>query len=175
MNIVAVKQPSFIKTVDYAKLVDELYETKIAEDDRQYVYIKKLIANVNIGLLEKCSNKKTVGYLFQDFDECKFYQAQYGGVIHSIQKIEDVSEVLERSLLGLDDDCDMVGPVISYKFVQRGDPYFVLVLQAETRLRNGFRFIKELLLQEHNFQIMKRQLCRLFSKSCYKQEKALRN
>jgi hypothetical protein len=67
MNIVAVKQPSFIKTVDYAKLVDELYETKIADDDRQDVYIKKLIANVNICLLEKYSDKKTVGYLFQDF------------------------------------------------------------------------------------------------------------
>ncbi len=72
MDNVAVKAPSFIKTVDYAKLVDEHYETKIAEDDRQDVYIKKIIANVNIGLLEKCSNKKSVGYLFQDFDECKF-------------------------------------------------------------------------------------------------------
>jgi hypothetical protein len=154
MDIVAVKQPSFIKTVDYAKLVDELYETKIADDDRQDVYIKKLIANVNIGLLEKCSNKKSIGYLFQDFDECKFYQSQYGGVIHAIQKIEDVSEVLERSPLGLDDDCDMVGSIVSYKFVQKGCPYYVLVLKAEKRLRNGFRFIKELLLQEHNFKLM---------------------
>jgi hypothetical protein len=150
-----VKVPSFIKTVDYAKLVEELYETKIADDDRQDVYIKKLIANVNIGLLEKCSNKKTIGYLFQDFDECKFYQSQYGGVIHAIQKIEDVSEVLERSPLGLDDDCDMVGSIVSYKFVQKGCPYYVLVLKAEKRLRNGFRFIKEMVLQEHNFKLMK--------------------
>ena len=159
MDIVAVKQPSFIKTVDYAKLVDEFYETKIADDAQQDVYTKKLIANVNIGLLEKCSNKKSVGYLFQDFDECKFYQAQHGGVIHSIQQIEDVSEVLERSPLGLDDDIDMVGSVISYKFVQRGDPYFVLVLKAEKRLRNGFRFVKELLLQEHNFKMMNAYDC----------------
>ena len=87
MNIVAFKQPSFIKNVDYAKLVNELYESKVSENDQQDVYIKNLVANVNIGLLEKCSNKKSVGYLFQDYEECKFYQAQYGGVIHSIQKI----------------------------------------------------------------------------------------
>ena len=105
--------------------------------------------------MEKCLNKKSIGYLFQDFDECQFYQAQYGGVIHAIQKIEDVSEVLERSPLGLDDDCDMVGSIVSYKFVQTGSPYYVLVLKAEKRLRNGFRFIKEMVLQEHNFKLMK--------------------
>ena len=155
MNVFAFKQPSFIKKVDYAKLVNELYESKVAEDDQQDVYIKKLVANVNIGLLEKCSNKKSTGYLFQDYDECKFYQAQYGGVIHSIQKIEDVSEILERSPLGLDDDCEMIGSIVSFKFVHRGDPYFVLVLNAEKQLRNGFRYIKELLIQGHNFKLMK--------------------
>ena len=133
------KQPSFIKTVDYAKLVEDLYESKTSENAQQDIYIKKLIAHVNIGLLEKCSNKKSVGYLFQSLNECKFYQALYGGVIHSIQKIEDVSEVLERSSLGLDDGVEVLGPVVSYKFEQRGNPYFVLVLKAEKRLRNGFR------------------------------------
>ena len=86
MQILAFKQPSFIKKVDYAKLVGELYESKVLENDQQDAYIKKLVASVNIGLLEKCSNKKSVGYLFQDYDECKFHQAQYGGSIHSIQK-----------------------------------------------------------------------------------------
>ncbi len=111
------------------------------------------------GKLEKCSNKKSIGYLFQDFDECKFYQGQYGGIIHAIQKIEDVSEVPESSPLGLDDGIDMIGSVVSYKFVQRGSPYYVLVLQAEKRLRNGFRFIKELVVQEHNFKLMKAYDC----------------
>ena len=55
MTLVAYKQPSFIKKVDYKKLVEELYATRISEDDQQDVYIKKLIANVNIGLLEKRS------------------------------------------------------------------------------------------------------------------------
>ena len=86
MNITAVKQPSFIKEVDYATLVNELYETKISDNDVHDVYIKKLVANVNIGLLEKCYNRKSVGYLFRNYDECKFHQAQYGGSIHTVQK-----------------------------------------------------------------------------------------
>ena len=52
MQIAAVKQPSFIKQVDYAKLVSELYESKISADEQQDVYVKQLIANVNVGLLE---------------------------------------------------------------------------------------------------------------------------
>ena len=135
-------------------MVDELYESKISEDEQQDAYIKKLIANVNIGLLEKGYNRKSVGYLFHDYEECKYYQAQYGGAIHSIQKIEDVSEIFERSPLGLDDDIETTGPVISYKFVHQGSPYFILVLKAEKQLRNGFRYVKELLMQGHNFKLM---------------------
>ena len=33
MTLVAYKQPSFIKKVDYKKLVEELYATRISEDD----------------------------------------------------------------------------------------------------------------------------------------------
>ncbi len=75
-------------------------------------------------------------------------------MIHSIRKIEDVSEIFERSPLGLDDDIDATGPVISYKFVHQGSPYFILVLKAEKQLRNGFRYVKELLMQGHNFKLM---------------------
>ena len=38
----------------------------ISPDTNKDNYIKKLVANVNIGLLEKCFNKKSRGYLFQD-------------------------------------------------------------------------------------------------------------
>jgi hypothetical protein len=150
----AFKQPSFIKKVDYANLVKELYETKISDNDDHDVYIKKLVANVNIGLLEKCFNRKSVGYLFFNYDECKFYQAQHGGTIHSVQQIADLSKVVERSELGLDDGIEGDTTCVScFKFEQVGDPIFVLVLKAEKQLRNGFRYIKELLLQNHNFKL----------------------
>ena len=40
------------------------------------------------------------------------------------------------------------------QLVGRGDLYYVLVIKAEKQLRNGFRYIKELLLQSHNFKLM---------------------
>jgi hypothetical protein len=92
--------------------------------------------------------------LFQDYEECKYYQAQYGGSVHSIQKIDDASEVFERSPLGLDAGCDVIRPGVSVKFEHRGNSYFVLVLQAEKQLRNVSRYIKELLIQGHNLKLM---------------------
>jgi len=154
MQITAFKQPSFIKQVDYKKLIDELYDTKISNDSTQDTYIKKLIANVNIGLLEKSFNRKSVGDIFQDLAECKFYQAQYGGVIHSIQQIEHVKTIHEASPDGLDDGVEPCGDVVDIKFATQGDPYHVLVIKNERQLKNGFRYIKELLLQSHNFKLM---------------------
>ena len=99
-RLIAVKRPSFIKQVDYRKATYELYKTKISEDQNEDMLIKKLIANVNIGLLEKCFNKKTKGYLFRDKSECQRYQAMIGGTIHRISKIEDCIE------LGIASDLD---------------------------------------------------------------------
>jgi hypothetical protein len=124
--------------------VDELYETKISDDEQHDIYIKKLVANVNIGLLENGQNRKSAGYLFQDLAECKYHQGQYGGTIHMIQQIKDVSTLVEKLIWGLDDDVEDLDPTISTKFEAHGNPYFVLVLKAERQLKNGFRYINEL-------------------------------
>ena len=146
-EILAVKEPSFIKDVDYKTVVDELYTSVISEDPTEDIYIKKLIANVNIGLLEKGLNKKTKAYLFHDLTECKHFQAQLGGTIHMIQKIADVSSIVDDPF-GLDFGIQSTSLV--YRYEEVGAPFYVLALKAERKLENGFRYIKELLLQIHN-------------------------
>ena len=148
------KQPSFVKKVNYKALVDELYAFPISEDAKVDVYIKKLIANVNIGLLEKGMNRRSAGYLFRDVNECNYFQAQHGGVVHRIQKIEDHCVVYDRSPLGIDEGVENTKPIVSFRYEQVGDPYYVLVMKAEKQLRNGFRYIKELLLQGHSHKLM---------------------
>ena len=118
----AFKQPSFIKKVDYKTLVDELYAFPISGDAQADVYIKKLVANVNIGLLEKGMNRRTAGYLLKDLTECNHFQAQHGGVVHRIQKIRDRCIVYDKSPLGLDEGIDMIGKVESWKFEHVGEP-----------------------------------------------------
>jgi len=59
LKIVAYKQPSFIKDVNYTTIINDLYKTEISQNKEEDKYIKKLISNVNSGLLEKSYNKKT--------------------------------------------------------------------------------------------------------------------
>ena len=53
LDILAVKQPSFLKQVNYQKLIDDLWKTKISEDKEVDNSVKKTIANTNFGMLEK--------------------------------------------------------------------------------------------------------------------------
>ena len=53
VEILAFKEPSSIKKVDYKKIVEDLYNFSISENNEEDIYIKKLIANINYGLLEK--------------------------------------------------------------------------------------------------------------------------
>ncbi len=72
VNVVVLKQPSFMKDVVCVKLAGDFYESTVSAEEQEDVYIKKIVANVNIGLLEKCYIKKSAGYLFHDYEECKY-------------------------------------------------------------------------------------------------------
>ena len=57
-TVKAVKHPSVIKKVDYAKLVTELWSTPISDNSSEDQSLKKTIANCSCGMLEKQINKK---------------------------------------------------------------------------------------------------------------------
>ena len=81
LDILAVKQPSFVRQVNYAKLVEELWKAKVCSDKEVDGAVKKTFANTNFGMLEKGINKKQRSFIFSTYEECKFYQAKYGGEI----------------------------------------------------------------------------------------------
>ncbi len=58
----------------------------MSEDTSTDKLIKQTIANVNIGLLEKGTNKNTKSILFSDLNECEFFQSEFGGKIIIIEK-----------------------------------------------------------------------------------------
>jgi hypothetical protein len=86
-TILYFKKPSSIKKVDYQSIVDELWKSKISDDEYIDTYIKKLIGNINFGLLEKSQNKRQRSFVFDDLSELKHYQSEYGGRINIISKI----------------------------------------------------------------------------------------
>ena len=64
-EIIAYKQPSFIKSVNYKKLVDDIFKNVYISDNVEVENtIKKFLANLNYGLLEKSKQKKQQSYLY---------------------------------------------------------------------------------------------------------------
>ena len=61
------------------KIVQELVETHISDDTQEDTKLKKQIANVNIGLLEKGVTTAQKSVLFKDLREAQLYQYMYGG------------------------------------------------------------------------------------------------
>jgi hypothetical protein len=86
VEIVAYNDPSFIKPVNFKAVVDNLYNATISEDDDENISLMKLIANVNIGMLEKNNNKKTKSFVYDTLEEAKQKQKEYGGKISVVSK-----------------------------------------------------------------------------------------
>ena len=67
LKILEVKQPSFVRPANYAKLVDELWSKKLSENPEEDAILKKTIANTNIGSLEKSVNKKQFSQIYTTY------------------------------------------------------------------------------------------------------------
>ena len=166
VKILYYKQPSRIHKVKYKKLVDELYNAKISDKAEEDKWIKKLIANITFGLLEKGQNKANRSKIFDTLDETLHYQKQYGGQIFSLDHylLEGNDPMLPPPKVEYYDDDDEevkeikpkiyiagVGTVQEYNVAEKTSKYYILNVSDSRTLTNGYRYIKEMLLQYHNF------------------------
>ena len=97
--------------MNFTNLTKKLWATEISDHFPEDAKIKKLIANVNFGLLEKCTNKSSKGFAFDGLREALY--------------------------IGYDLESD--------KELDR--KYYCLTVTDRVALRNGYIYIKELLLQ----------------------------
>ena len=152
----AVKHPSVIKKVNYKQMVLELWKTTISDDPQEDAALKKIIANTNFGMLEKQFNKNVKSTLFDTYEDAKWFQVKYGGTITLIKQYEEketwkYESPLDKEVM-IDDDDDKV---LSCESVPTGNALYSLNISAECSLTNGFRYVKELLMQHHNFYLNK--------------------
>ena len=138
INILYFKQPSFIHKVEHTNIVNELWNTNISEDNEEDKCIKKLVANVNYGLLEKGGATDQKSTVFKNLKEALNYQAEYGGKIHELTHFTTEQITVDEE---------------QYTAEEEQASYYILNLKDTSRLRNGFRYVKELLLQYHNFRM----------------------
>ena len=139
-KIIYYKQPSRVYKVDYRKITAELWKTDISDKLAEDIRIKKLIANVNFGLLERNTNKAHKSYAFDTLREALYYQNKIGG------KVNRISGMYVDQVENINGETDFVEKEMDKK-------YYCLTVTDTATLRNGYIYIKELLLQHHNFKM----------------------
>ena len=144
IKIIYYKIPSYIHKVNYKSIVDELWETQLGDDEDDDKQIKKKIANINFGMLEKSNNTSQRSDIFNSLKEACYYQRKQGGRIYALEE-----ETRIRKMVDLDEETD--DDEEEEGKTTFGETYFVLNTTVRQKLVNGFRYIKELLLQYHNF------------------------
>ena len=139
-KILYCKQPSRVYKVDYRKITAELWKTDISDKPAEDIRIKKLIANVNFGLLEKNTNKAHKSYAFDTLKEALYYQNKIAGKINRMSGMHtEWVDTPDGGVVGIDKELDK--------------KYCCLTVSDKATLRNGYICIKELLLQHHNFKM----------------------
>ena len=76
--------------------------------------------------------------MFKNLKEALNYQAEYGGKIHKLTHFTTEQITVDEE---------------QYTAEEKQASYYILNLKDTSRLRNGFRYVKELLLQYHNFRM----------------------
>lgn len=127
----AYKEPCKTHNVNYRDIHNQLMNTKISEDREEDKLIKQLVGVVNYGLFEKGGSTSYTSFPYKHLQEALENQADYGGRLHTMTKIEENEEGYERE-------------------AQR---CYVLNLKDKAELKDGFRWIKELILQMHDFNM----------------------
>ena len=128
IKVLYYKTPSQVNDVDYEELFNELKGMTISDKEEECKYFKKLIVNVLIGLLEKGGATDQKSLVFRNLAEAIDYQSEYGGKLHKLIDVEQNEEGYERAK----------------------QKSYILILSDKAKLRNGFKYIKELRLQQHN-------------------------
>ena len=128
------KEPSFIHKVDNKGIVDELWNTTIDENDTdEDKYIKKLIGNVNYGLLEKGGSTSYKSIICNNLREAVSNQTDCGGRVHKLSCVKETIEV-ER------DEAEFSTKINSFEDELKA--YYFLNLKDKAQLKNGFRGVR---------------------------------
>ena len=143
INILYYKQPSQIHKCNYKTIINDLWNGDISDNNKENKNLKKLIANVNFGLLEKGGSTNQKSMVFRSLKEAVHYQSEYGGRINKLT--EFVNEMVETEY----DE----GGFKTEEYENEKESYYILTLKDRALLKNGFRYIKQLLLDYHNFKM----------------------
>ena len=102
-------------------------------------------------MLEKQIKQTQKSKIFDTYEYAKLFQLNYGGSITFIKQYEERSEW--RTENALDQGVKSAAMIYTKQLVETGNCILIMNLSAEASLTNGFRYVKELLMQRHNFYL----------------------
>ena len=82
------KVPSQVLKVKCKQAISELFKSSISPDEEQNNKIKKTIANITFGLMEKSYNRKSVSRIFDNVEEALHHQRTHGGRLYVLDDEE---------------------------------------------------------------------------------------
>ncbi|MFM7985446.1 MAG: hypothetical protein ACKPKO_39640, partial [Candidatus Fonsibacter sp.] len=159
MEIVSYKEPSFVHLVSYESIVSELYHYihNLSDSDEEHNALKNCIAHVQFGLLEKSYNKQSKSFVFDTIEECNHYRIKYGGRVNYIKEFtsetvckENSVDLLDKGISFDDEDEQVANYSVSSITSETINKSYITPVSEKTTLINGFRYIKEYLIQYHN-------------------------
>ena len=95
LKILYYKQPNHVYKVNYKKIIDELYSTKIPSNEDLNKQLQQKVTNTSIGMLEKSHNTSQTSSKFNSLREACYYQKINGGKIYTISQYQTELEELE--------------------------------------------------------------------------------
>ena len=150
-KIIYYRRPSNIEEVNYKDIINDLYNKKFNDNDDIDKYIKKYIINCSTGLLEKKYNTKTNSHIFKNYKKALHYSKLFGGQIYTIIKTKFIKQNKTNDLdfdLIQEDNEDIIKGVSD-------EVLFIVKIQKEKELTNGFRPIKDLIYDYSHIEILK--------------------
>ncbi|MFM7978197.1 MAG: hypothetical protein ACKPKO_02685 [Candidatus Fonsibacter sp.] len=102
-------------------------------------------------MLEKQINRTQKSNIFDNYEGAKFFHLKYGGDVTFIKQYKERSE--RRAESPLNQGVEGAPMIYACKMAPTGKSLFILNLYAEASLTNGFKYIKELLMQRHNLYL----------------------
>ena len=93
-KILYYKVPAYTYKDEYDKPIDDLWAVDLSEDASQDKRLKKQIANITFGLMEKGENRKSQSRVYSNLNEALHQQRVNGGRLYVINELqmEEVDE-----------------------------------------------------------------------------------
>lgn len=139
-KIIYYRRPLNIEEVNFKIPVSELYNANIKTE------MKKAIANITIGLLEKKTNKAELSKIFTDYNEANYYSIKYNGKLLPI-----IGECQFETVKEFD--------IIENVFIDRckkmeDKKLYLVAVNEQKRLINGFTPIKDMIYLNERLKLL---------------------